>query len=858
MSEPFSDKEKSNMDTALHSSRLTMPFIEEDEDFTSKIKAEDDGRHSPLFEPQGVLKRNIEDTAPSSQVKKPKVFTQSGPRAYGGGPVRHYIPGKPYNYSRHETVPQLEVNSQHHLKSIENFLYNIKEVVLPALLPYRDEDKSISDTVEWFEKHSSIPAIPPVRFAISGAAGSGKTSTLNNILGKPGLATADCAMKSVTQNPQIFNHGVQKAMFRVEVLFHNSRTIQNLVEKCVTDLITFFKSTTDDETEGEDEYIRESAESSRQIVDDLFSHQEGLKNLDYVEDFLESKNLLPQDDEKAHDSAVDALYDEIKARATAEGVDWDNRSLELTAENIGELHAKTAKFSERGGFAPLVSSIRTKFYSPVLSMGIEIADLPGYTDTNFHLRKTSMAYSINCPKAIFVTRIDRCLTDPEVGRSLREIIRLKGAENVCLVISRKEEVESGHSRWSKDEIAHSKTLEGRLKIAKSQIHDHDENIAAQATVDMRNIEQQILEHRMNTPLEKTGFLELREYMCETPSRDLVRAFARHSTNCLTRMRRISIWADGPKLPPQDAAMALFQQHARWGVDGYEKKLSKVTKQYEAAFNMRVSIDAVHGIIDGWTTKYAARTQGVFIRQGGRHSPSGKGSKTKKPQLVSWVEDLLSVVEDDVIALLDSTFRVIDDIDGSICESVFDIVEKIRHGLEMLDTIGGANLEGVFEIFEQERKLCARDIKESIDELKTKMRQSTADEPPDEDSPIFVKVTAKILTTTFERFPPKTKNITKERVKHIREQIINPKGPYSKMAHEISTNLANDAKEWAKKASERIEKMHTDLRDVLFKSFEGKKMSDARREQIAPSIKAAMEKARAVLQADLDGYAADVL
>ncbi|KAG9659229.1 hypothetical protein KCU95_g10251, partial [Aureobasidium melanogenum] len=850
MSEPFSDKEKSNMYTALHSSRLTMPFIEEDEDVTSKIKAEDDGRHSPLFEPQGVLKRNIEDTAPSSQVKKPKVFTQSGPRAYGGGPVRQYIPGKPYNYSRHETVPQLEVNSQHHLKSIENFLYNINEVVLPALLPYRDEDKSISDTVEWFEKHSSIPAIPPVRFAISGAAGSGKTSTLNNILGKPGLATADY-----------------------------------------------------DETEGEDEYIRESAESSRQIVDDLFSHQEGLKNLDYVEDFLESKNLLPQDEEKAHDSAVDALYDEIKARATAEGVDWDNRSLELTAENIGELHAKTAKFSERGGFAPLVSSIRTKFYSPVLSMGIEIADLPGYTDTNFHLRKTSMAYSINCPKAIFVTRIDRCLTDPEVGRSLREIIRLKGAENVCLVISRKEEVESGHSRWSKDEIAHSKTLEGRLKIAKSQLHDHDENIAAQATVDMRNIEQQILEHRMNTrdrvatdhfsqkkfqnkhdngkirvilvanrcheqyllgtdkailALEKTGFLELREYMCETPSRDLVRASARHSTNCLTRMRRISIWADGSKLPPRDAAMALFQQHARWGVDGYEKKLSKVTKQYEAAFNMRVSIDAVHGIIDGWTTKYAARTQGVFIRQGGRHSPSGKGSKTKKPQPVSWVEDLLSVVEDDVIALLDSTFRVIDDIDGSVCESVFDIVEKIRHGLEMLDTIGGANLEGVFEIFEQERKLCARDIKESIDELKTKMRQSTADEPPDEDSPIFVKVTAKIFTTTFERFPPKTKNIIKERAKHIREQIINPKGPYSKMAHEISTILANDAKEWAKKASERIDKMHTDLRDVLFKSFEGKKMSDARREQIAPSIKAAMEKARAVLQADLDGYAADVL
>lgn len=432
------------MDTALRPLRPAMPFIEEDEDVTSIIKAENNGRHSPLFEPQGVSKRTIEDTTPSSQVKKPKIYTQSGPRAYGGGPVRQYVPGTPYNYSRHEPVPQLEVNSPHHLMSIENFVYNINEVVLPALLPYRDEDKSISDAIEWFENNSSVPAIAPVRFAISGAAGSGKTSILNNILGKPGLATADCAMESVTQNPQIFNHETKGAMFKVEVLFHNSRAIRNLVERCVADLVTYLKSTSDEELQGEEQYINESAESSRQVFDDLFSHQEGLKRLDDVEEFLESKNLLHEDDGEAYDSAVEALYNEIKARATAEGVDWENRSLKLTAENIGELHAKTAIFSERGGFAPLVSSIRTKFHSPVLQMGIEIADLPGYTDTNFHLRKTSAAYSINCPRAIFVTRIDRCLTEPEIARSLREIIRLKGAENVGLVITRKEVRDTHH------------------------------------------------------------------------------------------------------------------------------------------------------------------------------------------------------------------------------------------------------------------------------------------------------------------------------------------------------------------------------------------------------------------------------
>jgi hypothetical protein len=127
------------------------------------------------------------------------------------------------------------------------------------------------------------------------------------------------------------------------------------------------------------------------------------------------------------------------------------------------------------------------------------------------------------------------------------------------------------------------------------------------------------------------------------------------------------------------------------------------------------------VIDGWTTTYAPRTQGVFFRQGGRHSPVIKGAQNKKPKLVSWVEPLLIVVEDDVPGLLKSTWDVINEVEGNICENILDVVEKIRHGLEMLDTIGGANLEGVFEIFAEESRTCVRDIRDGIIELKTDLR-----------------------------------------------------------------------------------------------------------------------------------------
>lgn len=137
-------------------------------------------------------------------------------------------------------------------------------------------------------------------------------------------------------------------------------------------------------------------------------------------------------------------------------------------------------------------------------------------------------------------------------------------------------------------------------------------------------------------------------------------------------------------------------------------------------------------------------------------------------------------------------------------------------------------------------------------------ESIADEPCDEDSPIFVKEMVKIFKSAFAKHPPKSKNVTKERMKYIKEQVVGDKGPYTMMSTEIVTRMVPVINEWAIKTNARVGKLHEDLGDVLFKSFEGKKMPDARREQVAPAIKLAMEKAMAVLQADLDGYATDIL
>jgi hypothetical protein len=137
-------------------------------------------------------------------------------------------------------------------------------------------------------------------------------------------------------------------------------------------------------------------------------------------------------------------------------------------------------------------------------------------------------------------------------------------------------------------------------------------------------------------------------------------------------------------------------------------------------------------------------------------------------------------------------------------------------------------------------------------------RSITDEPCVERSPIFVKETVKIFKAAFETIPPKTKAITKERMKYVKEHFISSKGPYTKVPDEIVTAMGPVIDKWAKKTSARIDRLDTGLRGLLFKSFDVETMSDARREQIAPAIKLAMERTMTALQADLDGYAPDIL
>ena len=221
--------------------------------------------------------------------------------------------------------------------------------------------------------------------------------------------------------------------------FRSVPEIENLLEECVNDLVKNVKLSELDEEEREHaDQIEVNATAGQQVMHDLFTHQGGLHSLDGVEDFLEKKSLLPESGITASMSALEDLYTEVRERAASEGIDFNNHDVFITADNVSELQAKLALYSDRGGFAPLVLMIKTQFNSPLLEQGIEIVDLPGTNDTNLHTAKTSEKFLESCSRAILVANMDRVTTKPELDAAIRRVLDQKGAENVCLVLRGRE------------------------------------------------------------------------------------------------------------------------------------------------------------------------------------------------------------------------------------------------------------------------------------------------------------------------------------------------------------------------------------------------------------------------------------
>ncbi|KAH0310834.1 hypothetical protein KCU71_g7913, partial [Aureobasidium melanogenum] len=460
MSEPFSDKEKSNMETALQSSRSAMPFIEEDEDVGAKIKTEDASQKRPLEEDDSL------------DVKKPKEMYYDEELAYGGEPLQKYNGEIPYNFNIHECLPVHEVNSAHHKRNLNFHGKKLTPPLLAELEKYTAQDDELKNFYNNFARKRIFPKPGAIRYGLIGPTGAGKSTLINTLNSVGSLSTESAASRSSTQVAIVFANAVQEN-FQVFVSIFHEVTIKNMLRQCLQEIMVVVQTPVSERVGQDYKEASQDATASLLILRSLITSLKAeLKNLRAVEKFLSNNPMVNHDDTS---KLVDHFLALIQQRAVDNGVDWENRRMRVVALNAEDVNRKIQTFAEPDGLASIVSQITIRFRSALLAQGIEIVDLPGLNDNNTLMRDAAIQVLKNCHKIIVVTPMERFVSNQDLKNLLNMAIDLKRIENVILVIRGREEYNERNMERSLDfsdaEEKAFETLQDDLTDAKDKLKE---------------------------------------------------------------------------------------------------------------------------------------------------------------------------------------------------------------------------------------------------------------------------------------------------------------------------------------------------------------------------------------------------
>ena len=120
---------------------------------------------------------------------------------------------------------------------------------------------------------------------------------------------------------------------------------------------------------------------------------------------------------------------------------------------------------------------------------------------------------------------------------------------------------------------------------------------------------------------------------------------------------------------------------------------------------------------------------------------------------------------------------------------------------------------------------------------------------------FVQEMDKYYKRVSDKKNFKAPKLTEKRLDFIKGKFAGRSGPFVQLAVDVSNDLKRSFVAWAEKVQDRIDNMFRSLQDVLLGSFEGKKMSEQRRAQVAPEIKRLVFEGRNILETDRQAFVA---
>lgn len=370
--------------------------------------------------------------------------------SYSDKQIEDYVVGEAYDHTRHERCPNV-ANAHPSFAAAKRMVFAGMIELHKTLVPYAENDGQISHLAQNAREHAPSVKSMPIKFAIVGQTGVGKSSLLNNIAGiriaKHG-ATGDIC----TQVAQVFGSSAAgTSVYSSRIHFLSDADVCSRFKKLLQAIrvhANLDPGESDDKAEVD--VLRWDSDDAQESLSTLFAELGVFGFLSNRKDA--EKHLQGKDDKFIENLAkqmVKSSHGVIQQSKVNHVEDAPTETF-LEAASLENLQVLLEPFTQ-GICTQLVDTIHTNIPSGLLYNGAVLGDTPGTEQRNDELPATNNHFVSSCGSVIVVADGACIVEDRSLEELIKKYIRQKGLRNVCLVVTKKDLIHGKNAKFTQDE-----------------------------------------------------------------------------------------------------------------------------------------------------------------------------------------------------------------------------------------------------------------------------------------------------------------------------------------------------------------------------------------------------------------------
>ncbi|KAJ4346030.1 hypothetical protein N0V95_005763 [Ascochyta clinopodiicola] len=316
---------------------------------------------------------------------------------------------------------------------IDDLLKAFSSITIQMLHGSPDDDKELQHLYRTATDLSNVLRSPPIRIALIGAQGAGKSLSLNALFDCDGLSLTGADGAACTSSITRYSHYSGKYRFAAEIKFLGAGKREAMLTEHARNYYHYQHADEDSDEEDapksrlsrHDEVERRQKDTAQDVFVTLFGS---------LDAFQESWTAT------AYRNGEFSRICKMKCEETLHEEDGGSGIATKFADNQKDLIKQLKPFlTEVEGVTclwPLVDHVTIKFNNELLQSGLEIVDLPGWGDINLSRARHAEDIKDTVDVEIILADTIRLCSDDKVINSVRAAVAHHGAANVKIVATK--------------------------------------------------------------------------------------------------------------------------------------------------------------------------------------------------------------------------------------------------------------------------------------------------------------------------------------------------------------------------------------------------------------------------------------